>query len=107
MSMDSVSFILVEFEWNVKTTDAVGRLSRYVDLASRELPGEAKPVVVEFDPSLLPVYAFSTEEDYEEVVSKIRRLPDVASVEVMGEPKKIVEIVLDHEKIKSSMLILH
>lgn len=100
MSMDSVSFILVEFEWNVKTADAVGRLSRYVELASRELPEGAKPIVVEFDPSLLPVYAFSTEEDYEEVVSKIRRLPDVASVEVMGEPKKIVEIVLDHEKIK-------
>ncbi|PLV59109.1 efflux RND transporter permease subunit [Thermotoga sp. KOL6] len=100
MSMDSVSFIIVEFNWNVKTSDAVGRLSRYIDLAARELPEGVKPIVVEFDPSLLPVYAFSTEENYEEVVSHIRRLSDVASVEELGKPRKVVEIVLNHEKIK-------
>jgi len=100
MSMDSVSFILVEFDWNVKTSEAVGRLSRYVDLATRDLPEGANPVVVEFDPSLLPVYAFSTEDDYEDVVSKIKRLPEVASVELMGKPEKIVEVILDQEKIK-------
>lgn len=99
-TMDSFTFIFVEFEWNVNPSEAVGRLSRYVGLAKQFLPEKVNPVVVEFDPSILPVYAFST-KDYQKVLNEIRRLPDVASVDLMGAPSKVVRVLLDDEKIKA------
>lgn len=92
--------ILIEYDWGVDVLAASSRLERYLSLAQASLPEQVKPSVVEFDPSLLPVFVFSTEQDPQRFVDQIKRLPDVAGVEVLGKPNKRVLVQIDPEKVK-------
>ena len=96
VSQPGFSFILIEYAWGVDVLSASSRLERYLSLAQANLPEQVKPSVVEFDPSLLPVFVFSTEQDVESFVDQIKRLPDVAGVEV----HKRVVVRLDPEKVE-------
>lgn len=100
VSQPGLSFILIEYAWGVDVLSASSRLERYLSLAQADLPEQVKPSVVEFDPSLLPVFVFSTEQDVESFVDQIKRLPDVAGVEVLGKANKRVVVRLDPEKVE-------
>ncbi|WP_041076903.1 efflux RND transporter permease subunit [Thermotoga caldifontis] len=100
VSQPGLSFILIEYEWGVDVLSASSRLERYLSLAQANLPEGVKPSVVEFDPSLLPVFVFSTEHDVDSFIDRIKRLPDVAGVEVLGRPNKRVVVRLDPEKVE-------
>ena len=100
VSQPGFSFILIEYAWGVDVLSASSRLERYLSLAQANLPEQVKPSVVEFDPSLLPVFVFSTEQDVESFVDQIKRLPDVAGVEVLGKANKRVVVRLDPEKVE-------
>ncbi|WP_448535017.1 efflux RND transporter permease subunit [Pseudothermotoga sp.] len=100
ISQPGFSFILIEYAWGVDVLSASSRLERYLSLAQANLPEQVKPSVVEFDPSLLPVFVFSTEHDVESFVDQIKRLPDVAGVEVLGKANKRVVVRLDPEKVE-------
>ncbi|AJC74058.1 cation transporter [Pseudothermotoga hypogea DSM 11164 = NBRC 106472] len=100
VSQPGFSFILIEYAWGVDVLSASSRLERYLSLAQANLPEQVKPSVVEFDPSLLPVFVFSTEQDVESFVDQIKRLPDVAGVEVLGKASKRVVVRLDPEKVE-------
>lgn len=100
VSQPGLSFILIEYEWGVDVLSASSRLERYLSLAQANLPEGLKPSVVEFDPSLLPVFVFSTEQDVDSFIDRIKRLPDVAGVEVLGRPNKRVVVKLDPEKVE-------
>ncbi|HEY8541385.1 MAG TPA: efflux RND transporter permease subunit, partial [Pseudothermotoga sp.] len=98
ISQPGFSLILVEYEWGVDVLTASSRLERYLNIAQAELPEQVKPTVVEFDPSILPVFVFATTEDPNSFIDKIKRLPDVSGVENLGEPKKIVKVTIDQQK---------
>ena len=100
VSQPGFSFILIEYVWGVDVLSASSRLERYLSLAQANLPEQVKPSVVEFDPSLLPVFVFSTEQDVESFVDQIKRLPDVAGVQVLGRASKRVVVRLDPEKVE-------
>jgi len=100
VSQPGFSFILIEYAWGVDVLSASSRLERYLSLAQANLPEQVKPSVVEFDPSLLPVFVFSTEQDVESFVDQIKRLPDVAGVQVLGKASKRVVVRLDPEKVE-------
>ncbi|KAF2957703.1 cation transporter [Thermotoga sp. Ku-13t] len=100
VSQPGLSFILIEYDWGVDVLSASSRLERYLSLAQANLPEQVKPSVVEFDPSLIPVFVFSTEQDVDSFIDRIKRLPDVAGVEVLGRPNKRVVVKLDPEKVE-------
>ncbi len=100
VSQPGFSLILVEYSWGVDVLSVSSRLERYLNIAQAELPEGVKPTVVEFDPSLLPVFAFSTTEDIEKFIDKIKRLPDVSGVEILGNKQKSIRITIQPEKIK-------
>lgn len=101
VSQPGLSLILVEYEWGVDVLSASSRLERYLNIAQVELPEQVKPTVVEFDPSILPVFVFATTQDPDLFINKIKRLPDVAGVENLGKPKKIVKVTIDQQKAKN------
>ncbi|MCX7813779.1 MAG: efflux RND transporter permease subunit [Pseudothermotoga sp.] len=100
VSQPGFCLILIEYEWGVDVLAASSRLERYLSLAQASLPEQVKPSVIEFDPSLLPVFVFSTEQEPERFVDQLKRLPDVAGVEILGKPNKRVLVQLDPEKVK-------
>ncbi len=100
VSQPGFSLILVEYEWGVDVLAVSSRLERYLSIAQTQLPEGVKPTVVEFDPSLLPVFAFSTTQDPEEFVDRIKRLPDISGVEVLGTSEKILRVTVDPQKVK-------
>lgn len=101
VSQPGLSLILVEYEWGVDVLSASSRLERYLNIAQVDLPEQVKPTVVEFDPSILPVFVFATTQNPDLFIDKIKRLPDVAGVENLGEPKKIVKVTIDQQKAKN------
>ncbi|AEH51480.1 efflux RND transporter permease subunit [Pseudothermotoga thermarum] len=100
VSQPGLSLILVEYEWGVDVLAVSSRLERYLNIAQAQLPEGVRPTVVEFDPSLLPVFAFSTLEDPERFIQQLKRLPDVAGVEVLGTGEKVVRITVDPQKVR-------
>ncbi|HOK84610.1 MAG TPA: efflux RND transporter permease subunit, partial [Pseudothermotoga sp.] len=98
VSQPSLSLILVEYEWGVDVLTASSRLERYLNIAQADLPEQVRPTVVEFDPSILPVFVFATTENPDTFIDRIKRLPDVAGVENLGKPGKIVRVTIDQQK---------
>jgi len=107
ISKPGLGLILVEFQWGVDVMSATSRLERYLNLSISNLPEGVRPSVVEFDPSIMPVFTFSvteTSEDLKDVVSELKRLPDVAGVEELNKAQRIVQVVIDPEKAKKYQL---
>ncbi|MGB9820254.1 MAG: efflux RND transporter permease subunit [Pseudothermotoga sp.] len=98
VSQPGLSLILVEYEWGVDVLTASSRLERYLNIAQADLPEQVRPTVVEFDPSILPVFVFATTENPDTFIDRIKRLPDVAGVENLGKPGKIVRVTIDQQK---------
>ncbi len=98
VTQPGLSLILVEYEWGVDVLNASSRLERYLNIAEANLPEQVKPTVVEFDPSIIPVFVFSTSEDPDLFTDRIKRLVDVAQVENLGKTQKIVKVTIDQKK---------
>lgn len=101
VSQSGLSLIIIEYNWGVDVLSASSRLERYLNISQLNLPEQVKPIVVEFDPSLLPVFVFSTSQDPAHFLDEIKRLPDVASVENLSKTEKFVSIRIDPEKARS------
>ncbi len=100
VSQPGLSLILVEYEWGVDVLTASSRLERYLNIAQADLSQQVRPTVVEFDPSIIPVFVFATTFDPDQFIDSIKRLPDVAGVENLGKPRKIVKVTVDQQKAK-------
>jgi len=104
-SSDNFSMIFVEFEWGTQLNAAVSRIRTMIDTISTQLPSGVKPMVIEFNPSLLPIYVFSvTGEDdlrtlMEDAKTVVSRVPGVANVDILGIPEDVLNIYLSPEKI--------
>lgn len=105
-SSDSFSMIIIEFEWGTQLNAAVSRVRTMIDTITTQLPSGVKPMVVEFNPSLLPVYIFSVsgKEDLrtlmEDAKTVVSRASGVANVDILGMPQEVLNIFLSPEKIE-------
>lgn len=98
---DGLGYVFVEFEWGVDAGEAIAKLQRSVNVSRGFLPEGVNPMVVEIDPSIIPVYAFSVrEEDVDRAIGLVRRVPGVSTVEVMGKPEKYIEVEIDPEQLQ-------
>lgn len=106
VSKPGLGLILVEFQWGVDVMNATSRLERYLNFSIPNLPEGVRPSVVEFDPSIMPVFTFSVSEteDIKGIVNELKRLPDVAGVEDLNKTQRIVQVVIDPEKAKKYQL---
>ncbi|ACR79133.1 efflux RND transporter permease subunit [Kosmotoga olearia] len=107
-SFDSFSVVEVEFEWGTDISYAVSKIRELIDAFARDLPEDVDPIVVEFNPAMIPVYVVgigTKEPNNIETLSKdlqqnLSRLDGVANVEILGIPDKEVLIDVDPEKLE-------
>ncbi len=93
ISQESVSIVIMQFDWGINVKDIREDLSVRMDLLS--LPDEVqRPMILEFDPTLMPIMSVSASgaddnvrltEWLEEIASpRLESLPGVASVQIQG-----------------------
>ncbi|MDI3524560.1 efflux RND transporter permease subunit [Kosmotoga sp.] len=107
-SFDSFSVVEVEFEWGTDISYAVSKIRELIDAFARDLPEDVDPIVVEFNPAMIPVYVVgigAKEPNNIETLSKdlrqnLSRLDGVANVEILGIPDKEVLIDVYPEKLE-------
>ena len=104
-SSDGFSLILVEFESDTDSNANMFKLNQSLDMFGNQLPEGVNPIVIEFNPSMIPVYLFGLSSndgnisDLSNNLQKtISRVSGVALVQVMGLPEKKIFIEIDKEK---------
>ena len=107
-SVDGFSIVQIEFESGTDMNAAVSRIKQSLESFATGLPEGVNPIVVEFNPSMIPVYILgisSSDGDVEnaslELQKKLSRVVGVANVERLGIPEKEVRITLDKDKLST------
>lgn len=112
-SIQDVSVIIVEFEYDIPVEDAYQEVKDAVDKAKSDLPTDLpqEPTVQEMDFSeLMPVmnvniygdYTLPELKDYAEYLQeKIEDLPEISSVDISGIQEDEVEIAVDKLKMEA------
>lgn len=100
------AMILVEFNWGTDMDYATLQMREKIDFVRRHLPsGTEQPVVLRFDPNLLPVLQLGMtggrdlqelDELAEETVKRrLERIEGIAAVQVTGGPERVVSVTVD------------
>ncbi len=107
-SMESVSFITIEFETGLDLDVAYQKVRDKVDRAKRDLPADAEePQIIELNVSELPMMLVNVSGDYpldelktvaEGLKDKIEQIPGVLGVDLAGGLDREIQIYLDPAK---------
>lgn len=108
-SSDGTSTILVQFSWGTDIEYAALKIRENIDLIKGYLPTDAgTPMVVQFDPSLLPVATYSVTADLntaeltklaeETIKPRLERIEGVASVSISGGYDRAIRVYLNEQK---------
>jgi HAE1 family hydrophobic/amphiphilic exporter-1 len=109
-STEGNSTVFVEFNWGTNMDIASLDMREKVDMIKPYLPeGVSQPMVVKFDPSMMPVMqvALYGANDVTQlkkiaddvIVSRLKRLEGVAAVDILGGLERQVNIVVDPDKL--------
>jgi HAE1 family hydrophobic/amphiphilic exporter-1 len=101
-SKENVSFVQLQFDWGTDITSSANNARDLIELVKNKLPREAhSPIIFKVNSSLMPVlvYAITAQESYsglsklvnDEIASKLRKVPGVGSVLVIGEPEREIK----------------
>lgn len=113
ISQEHTSLVVLEFNWGADLSRLREEISARLDLLS--LPdGVQRPIIVEFDPTLLPIMQLSVSGD-EEMDEMTRRLEDtvkprletvsgVASIEILGGSRSDYFVKLYPEKMQEGQI---
>lgn len=104
LSRDGLAALVLQFRWGTNLADARQEISD--KLALLQLPeGASRPVLLRFDPSLLPVAVVSVAGRSSlanlqrlverEILPELARIDGVADVDVFGKTEPEVQVVLD------------
>jgi HAE1 family hydrophobic/amphiphilic exporter-1 len=109
-SLEGVSFVVVEFEYNVNISEATMDISNRVKAISATLPDDSEdPVTEKFDinafpfmtiaisSNLPPEYAYDIVED--KVQRRLTQIQGVASAEILGGLQREIHVYLDPVKL--------
>ncbi|MHB8928021.1 MAG: efflux RND transporter permease subunit [Bacillota bacterium] len=110
VSKEETSMVIVEFEWGTDMDFATLNMREKVDLIKRYLPSDVSaPMVVKFDPSMMPIMMVSLTGDQGPVgllqvaedtaKPRLERVEGVASVGVIGGQTQEVRISVDQSKL--------
>lgn len=109
-SLEGVSFVVIEFEYDVNVSDATVSVSNKIKTISALLPEDAEdPVTEKFDINAFPFMTIAVTSNlpsqyaYDVVEDKIQRLltqiEGVARVEILGGLKREIHVYLDPIKL--------
>ncbi len=116
-SMSGTSWVMLEFDWGVNMDFALLDVRERIDLIKGFLPDEAgDPVVIKFDPSMMPVINLALSGNTgqaklkqiaeDEISPRLERIPGVASVGVAGGLVRQITVDIDQEKLNAYGLSL-
>jgi HAE1 family hydrophobic/amphiphilic exporter-1 len=116
-SRDGSSLVLVRFDWGTDMNQAANDVRERMSFAETMLPDDAsKPLVIKFDPSLMPIMVLSLSGSMD--LAKLRHLADetikykleqvegVASVNVSGGKEREIQVLVDRNRLASVDLSL-
>ncbi|MFI5359211.1 MAG: efflux RND transporter permease subunit [Halanaerobiales bacterium] len=106
------SLVMVEFNWGTDMDMATLDMREKIDLIEGYLPdGASKPIIVQFDPSMLPIMQLgvSSSQDLaslkkyleDVVVPRLERLEGVAQVNLVGGRDREILITVDQTKLNN------
>ncbi|KXG76949.1 Swarming motility protein SwrC [Fervidicola ferrireducens] len=105
----NVSMITVNFNWGTDLDTAVTDIREKVDMVKKRLPDDAdEPIVIKFDPSMMPVLIYGMTGDRDPLLMKqiaedmiekrLERVAGVASVQVTGGVERQIRVLLSPQK---------
>lgn len=112
MSYENISLVLAEFDWGVDLAGATQEITVALETLHYTLPSAAqKPLVMQFDPSQIPISLIGLSSDVlsveeltrlaeEEVIPVIERTPGVARTSVSGGVGRVVSVMYDSAKLQ-------
>ena len=117
-SKENVSFVQLQFDWGTDITSAANNARDLIELVKNKLPRDAhNPIIFKVNSSLMPVlvYGVTANESYnglykivdDEVASKLRKVPGVGSVIVIGAPEREIKVDIDPVKLHAYNLSLN
>ncbi|MEX0974643.1 MAG: efflux RND transporter permease subunit [Bacillota bacterium] len=113
VSQEETSLVVLMFDWGKKVGDARADVTQRLDLLSMP-EGASKPVMVEFDPTQMPVMQVTVSESgdigyvtqyvRDKVKPRLEAVEGVAAVELVGAADKRVNVWLDPAKLAANGL---
>jgi HAE1 family hydrophobic/amphiphilic exporter-1 len=112
VSQENLSMISLEFEWGTDLQGTIFKMRDKIEFVKNQLPeGTQIPVVIQFDPLLLPLMQVSvhgkdlgitelTSLVNETISPQLSRVEGLASVEIAGQSEKEIQIALDGKKLE-------
>jgi HAE1 family hydrophobic/amphiphilic exporter-1 len=105
----NVSMITVSFNWGTDLDTAVTDVREKVDMVKKRLPDDAdEPLVIKFDPSMMPVLIYGMTGDRDPLLmkqigedmieKKLERVAGVSSVQVVGGVERQIRVLLSPQK---------
>jgi len=110
VSQSNMSVVMASFEWGTNLDEVSNDIRSAIEMARDDLPdGAEAPRLLKLSADMAPVVvlAVSANESYEslnyiveeEIGGKLRRVPGVALVSVMGGPKRQIEVRIDPQRL--------
>lgn len=106
-SMENVSMVMLQYDYEVDTNDAYLDLRAALDLTSTNLPDDCQePTVIEMDINAMPsiMYSVSMTDGSdalayvnEEIIPELEAVSSVADVEVSGGQENYIRVLLDEK----------
>ncbi|BCV24053.1 efflux RND transporter permease subunit [Gelria sp. Kuro-4] len=111
ISSADAATIIVQFNWGTDMDFATLDMREKIDLALSRLPdGVDRPMVVKFDPSMMPITILSVSSEgrnlaslktllEDKVAPRLERIDGVAYATVMGGPQEEVRVLVDSRRL--------
>jgi HAE1 family hydrophobic/amphiphilic exporter-1 len=111
ISSADAATIIVQFNWGTDMDFATLDMREKIDLALSRLPdGVDRPMVVKFDPSMMPITILSVSSEGRDLASlktlledkvapRLERIDGVAYATVMGGPQEEVRVLVDSRRL--------
>ncbi len=108
ISYENFSLITIEFNWGTNLEYATAKVKQSIDTFSTLLPQGVDPIVVQFNPAILPLYILSiSSEDKKDLETSIpvietalRKIPGVANLEEIGSKQHVIKVLLDEKRLE-------
>ncbi|MBN2564208.1 MAG: efflux RND transporter permease subunit, partial [Candidatus Eisenbacteria bacterium] len=112
ISQTNMSVVLASFEWGTNLDEVSNDIRSAIEMAKDDLPDAAdSPRILKLSADMAPVVVLSVtaEESYEslnyladeEIGNKLRRVPGVALVSVMGGPQRQIQVRIDPQRLQA------
>ena len=112
ISQEEISIIMVEFEWGTNINFAAQDMRDAIGMIEEFLPEEVdNPIVIKFDPSLIPVIAFGITGERnlrglrtlvkDQIKDRLEMVDGVANCMIMGGREREIQVKIDRAKLEA------